>query len=51
MKTTRDIAIMISDCFKKCINVYETCELCDYYDRCYMIETAFRMILEGNYYG
>ena len=51
---TLDIAKMILDCFAnagECISAYGTCESCKYYNTCSTIATAYRMVLEGEYYG
>lgn len=54
MKTAREIANMILECFTEtgeCISVYGDCNICIFFDKCYTLATAYRMVLGGEYYG
>ena len=51
---TVEIAEMIRGYFAElgeCISVLGYCDACKYYDICNTMATAYRMVLEGKYYG
>lgn len=52
--TAHEIARMILDSFAnvgECVSVYGRCEECKHFNICNTIATAFRMVLDGEYYG
>lgn len=51
---TYDVSRMILDCFAnvgECISANGRCETCKYFNICNTIATAFKMVLDGEYYG